>query len=112
MLDSHHWGEYDLALFYEGKKLCLELTEGQDQKSIGRWTFCDGARHIEHLQLAGNLSIDIAYRPAHIAINFCETAKGLRRWIRSSDCIHWSEYQLRPDGMISVTRPGQELVVG
>lgn len=112
LLDSHHWENMDLALFYEGKKLCLELTEGAEQKSIGLWTFCDGARHIEHLRLNGNMSIDISYRPAHISVSFCESVKGLRRWIRSSDCIHWSEYQLRPDGMVSVTRPGEAIVVG
>lgn len=112
LLDSHHWANFDLSLFYEDKKLCLELTEGEEQKRIGSWTFCDGERHIEHLRLDGNLSIDIAYRPAQIAVSFCESVKGLRRWIRSTDCIHWSEYQLRPDGMVAVSRPGEELVVG
>lgn len=112
ILDNHHWKNFDLALFYEDKKLCLELTEGLEHKRVGYWTFCDGSRHIEHVQLNDDISVDVAYRPAHIAVSFCESVKGLKRWIRPTDRVHWSEYRIRPDGLVSVTRPGEENVVG
>jgi hypothetical protein len=120
LLDVHHWERYDLTLFYEGKRLCLELSEclkdtsGDEHRQIGQWAFCADSRHLERVDVGTGCTIDIAYRPAHISVSFCACSKGgfLKRWIHAMDRVHWSEYQLRPDGLVSVTRPGEEVVVG
>ena len=114
LLDQHHWDRYDLSLFYEGKRLCLEITEGDEHRQIGQWAFCADSRHLERVDVGTGCTIDIAYRPAHISVSFCECSKKsfLKRWIHAMDRVHWSEYQLRPDGLVAVTRPGEEIVVG
>ena len=114
VLDIHHWDRYDLILYYEGKHLCLELLKAEEHERLGHWTFCEGCRHMDTLTVSAECEIDISFRPAHISVHFCQPSKKgfLKRWIHQMNRVHWSEYEVRPDGLVSVSRPGEERLVG